>query len=367
MTAADDVLVVGGGAWGLMTAWRAARAGARVRVLDDGGPAATPVAAGMLGPWSEAEEGDEEGLRLMLRALRAWPAAAAALAREGGGDAGLRCTGALLVAARPEQGPVVRRRLEMLAGWGASFTWETGGALRAREPGLGTAVSGGAALPDEHQVEPRALLQALRAACAAAGVVREPVGAAALVGTPRPRGVLGSDGRERHAGRIVVAAGAACARLGPPVPIRPVKGQILRLRAPGQEPLPIARTVRSPSVYLAPRDGEVVVGATSEERGDRRVTAGAVHELLDEAVRVVPEIGEMQLAETSAGLRPASPDGRPVIGADPATGLVWATGGYRHGILLSPIASEAAAAAALGRPVPEWALPLAPERAAACA
>jgi glycine oxidase len=363
----DDVLVVGAGAWGLMTAWRAARAGARVRVLDDGGPAATPIAAGMLGPWSEAEEGDEEGLRLMLRALAAWPATAAALEREGGGDAGLRRTGALLVAARPEQGPVVRRRLEMLAAWGERFAWEGGGALRAREPGLGTAVSGGAALPDEHQVEPRALLQALRAACASAGVAREPVGAAAVVGTRRARAVLGSDGRERRAGRIVVAAGAAGARLEPPVAIRPVKGQILRLRARPGEALPVALTVRSPSVYLAPRDGEVVVGATSEERGDRRVTAGAVHELLDEAVRVVPEIGELQLAETSAGLRPSSPDGRPVIGEDPATGLVWATGGHRHGILLAPIASEAAAAAALGESLPAWALPLSPRWAAACA
>jgi glycine oxidase len=118
--------------------------------------------------------------------------------------------------------------------------------------------------------------------------------------------------------------------------------------------------VRTPSVYLAPRDGELVVGATMEEGADARVTAGGVAGLLVEALRAVPEIAELDLVETAAGVRPATPDGRPVIGIDPDDGVVWAAGGFRHGVLLTPIAAEAAAALATGRPAPEWVRHLAP-------
>ncbi|WP_281412229.1 glycine oxidase ThiO [Miltoncostaea marina] len=357
--------MVGAGPWGLMTAWRAAAAGARVRLIDDGEAPAGSVAAGMLGPWAEAEEGERPMHELMLRALAAWPATARELGAAAGADAGFRVTGAVLAAARPEHVGVVRRRLATLASWGEPFGWLPGGRLRAVEPGLGPAVAGGADLPDEHQVEPRALLRALGAACEAAGVERVAGAARALLGRP-VRGVRLEDGRELRAGRVVLAAGRAAGRLASRVPIRPVKGQVLRLRATAGAPLPVARTVRTPSVYLAPRDGELVVGATSEERSDRTVTAVAVADLLREALRVVPEVAELELAEAAAGLRPATPDGHPALGADPDDGLVWAAGGHRHGILLAPLAAEAAVAAAAGGPLPAWASPFAPERFPAC-
>src|SRR5690606_31332538 len=142
-----------------------------------------------------------------------------------------------------------------------------------------------------------------------------------------------------RAERVVLAAGWGAARLSDRVPVRAVKGQILRLRAPAGRELPIRRTVRSPAVYLAPRDGELVVGATMEERADAVVTAGAVADLLEEARHAVPEVDELEFAEAAAGRRPTTPDGLPALGPDPEDGLVWAAGGHRHGVLLTPLAA----------------------------
>lgn len=356
--------MVGAGPWGLMTAWRAARAGARVVVVDDGRPPAAHVAAGMLGPWAEADERERPLHDLMVRALDAWPATADALAADAARDPGLRRSGAVLGASRPEHLGEVRRRHATLREWGEDPGWSSGSRLRAVEPGLAPSSAGGLDLPREHQVEPRALLAALAAACDAAGVQRVPGAVARISGRPA-RGVDLDDGAAVRAGRVVLAAGHAAGALAGRVPVRPVKGQVLRLRARPGRPLPIARTVRTPSVYLAPRDGEVVVGATMEERGDTDVTASAVAELLEEALRAVPECGDLLLAEAAAGLRPATPDGMPAVGADPDDELVWAVGGYRHGVLLAPLAAEVAVAAAAGGPVPAWASPLAPERFAA--
>lgn len=323
-------------------------------VLDDGRPPAARVAAGMLGHLSEAADDDEDLDALLDRAATAWPAMAAALAADGGRDTGYRHSGALLAASRPEHVEVLRRRLETIARRGRPAPWLSGPALRSLEPGLGPDVAGGADLPEEHQAEPRALLQALRAACGARGVELVRAGAAALLPGRPVAGVRLHDGGERRAGRVVLAAGWAAGALSRRVPVRPVKGQILRLRAAGDDPLPLARTVRTPSIYIAPRDREVVVGATTEERSDTVVTAEAVHELLREALHAAPGLGELELAEAAAGLRPATPDLMPAVGADD-DGLVWAVGGHRHGVLLAPLVAEAAVAAAAGGPMPAWA------------
>ena len=246
----------------------------------------------------------------------------------------------------------------MMARWGAPTPWCSGSALRDLEPGLGPAIAGGAHLPDEHQTEPRSLLAALRAAAASAGV-RHLTGRVDAIRRGAASGVHLEGGETVMAGRVVLAAGWAAGRLGRAVAVRGVSGQILRLRGRPGAPVPISRMVRTPSVYLAPRDGELVVGATMEEGADARVTAGGVAGLLVEALRAVPEVAELDLVETAAGVRPATPDGRPVIGRDD-DGVVWATGGFRHGVLLTPLAAEAAAALALGREAPSGVRHLAP-------
>jgi glycine oxidase len=147
----------------------------------------------------------------------------------------------------------------------------------------------------------------------------------------------------------VVAAGWRSQSIGglPPgavPPVRPVKGQILRLRAPagGQLGRCVRGLVRGHGVYLVPRrDGELVVGATQEEMGpDTRVTAGGVWELLRDARTLVPGLTEFEFAEATAGLRPGTPDNAPVLGPTTLPGLVLATGHFRSGVLLAPVTAD---------------------------
>jgi glycine oxidase len=159
-------------------------------------------------------------------------------------------------------------------------------------------------------------------------------------------GVVLQSGEHVPARTVVLAAGASSARIGLPpgaeVPIRPVKGQILRLAGDASAPVS-TRIVRTPEVYAVPRsDGRLVVGATVEERGfDAAVTAGGVLELLRAAYDVLPGIGELELLQAAAGHRPATPDNEPVVGEGAIPGLVWATGHWRNGVLLAPVTADA--------------------------
>jgi glycine oxidase len=181
-------------------------------------------------------------------------------------------------------------------------------------------------------------------------------------------GAATDDGGEVRARETVIAAGWTASEISPLVPVRPVKGQIIRLRAQEGFDLPVRRVVRSADAYIAPRPGgEVVVGGTVEEAADTRVTAGAVQRLLDEASRLVPDLRELELAEAAAGLRPATPDGFPAIGRGPAAGLIWGTGAFRHGILLSPVVAEAVADIVAGVHPGGLVAPFTPERFAEAA
>jgi glycine oxidase len=167
---------------------------------------------------------------------------------------------------------------------------------------------------------------------------------------------------------VLVAAGAYSGALeGLPdrarVPVRPVKGQILRLRDPRGAGL-LERVVRGEGVYLVPRgDGRYVLGATMEERGfDTAPTAGGVYELLRDMGELVPGVHELEIEELLAGLRPATPDNVPAIGPGALEGLLWATGHWRNGILLAPVTAELIAGTLCGEPAPDWARPADPGR-----
>jgi glycine oxidase len=245
--------------------------------------------------------------------------------------------------------------------------------VRRSEPLLSPSVRGGLLVAGDHSVDNRLLGAALAAAAPGAGaeVVAGSV-EEVLVERDRARGVRLADGRELLAGTVVVAAGCWSSRLaglpaGAVPPVRPVKGQILRLRAPGGAPW-LARTVRAVvhgrQVYLVPRgDGEVVVGATVEEQGmSRTVTAGGVHDLLVDAHRLLPEVSELELVETGAGLRPGSPDNAPLIGATSVPGLVLATGHHRNGVLLTPVTADAVAELLVTGAPPDVVAPFSPSR-----
>jgi glycine oxidase len=222
-------------------------------------------------------------------------------------------------------------------------------AARRLEPSLVPSLRLALDIPGDHAVDPRALASALVAALAhRGGELRSGTAVASIdVAGGAAGGVVLDDGTRIAAGRVVVAAGVWSSSLGgvpagARVPLRPVKGQILRLRDPTGPGL-LTRVIRMGSSYITPRgDGRYVVGATSEERGfDQSVTAGAAFELLRDASELVPGISELVLDELTAGLRPATPDNLPAIG--PATGvdgLWWAVGHRRGGILLSPATAE---------------------------
>jgi glycine oxidase len=345
-----DAIVVGAGVIGLACAWRAAQRGLDVAVLERRSPAsgATGVAAGMLAPVSELAFGEQRLLDLTVRAAEAYPAFIAELEERSGVATGYDQRGALHVALDRDEAEELRRRHQLQKSLGLDAEWLTPSRCRELEPGLSPSVAGGVHAPGEGAVDPRALSAALLAALDKEGAelrIGAEVTEAVLEGG-RLAGVRTADGEELRAARVVLATGAWAggaawlpAEARPPV--RPVKGQILTLRGPASDPV-CERIVGSERVYLVPRgDGRVIVGATVEELGfDTSVTAGGVHELLREAYRLLPEVAELQLVETTAGLRPGTPDNLPLVGPGALEGLVLATGHYRNGILLAPLAAE---------------------------
>jgi glycine oxidase len=376
---AADVVIAGGGVIGTAIAWRAAVAGLAVTLVDpDHGDAASLVAAGMLAPVSEALFGEGDLLRVNLLAVARFGSFAAELEEATGRQVGLRREGTLAVAYDPGDYAALVRLTAFRRSAGLDAEELDSRACRKLESFLTPDVHGGVLFAGDWSVDNRRYAAALRAAAAAAGVrmVRDRV-TEVLTSGDRAGGVRLADGGDIGADRVVVAAGCWTGAItGVPAPVRaavrPVKGQLLRLRHPAGLPPVITHTIRATvrgaDVYLVPRaDGEVVVGATQEERGpDRTVTAGAVHDLLRDALSVLPVTSELELAETCAGLRPGTPDNGPVVGpvvdAGGPGGLLLATGHYRNGILMSPVTADAIVAHLTGQQAaPEWE-PFAPGR-----
>ncbi|MGW4405803.1 FAD-dependent oxidoreductase [Nonomuraea sp. NPDC004702] len=459
-------VIVGGGVVGLSIAWRLAREGLPVTVVDPApGRGASYAAAGMLAPVSEVAYTEEPLLRLGAASLSRWPSFAAELAADAdlgvgldagfdagfdaglgpglgagpsggsGGGAGarageafggafgvigpegaagraldLRADGTLDVAFGADDLAALDDLAAFMDKLGLRVERLTGRECRRLEPMLAPSVRGGLLAPGDAWVDPRRVTAALLAALDRLGVpvVRARVtgllrdgdaapGAATGAGTSSGTGALtgagissvtgagigaGAGGAagpvagavtgavagavrgvrleavpgqpepavlEIAAERVVLAAGAWSGELAD-VPVRPVKGQIMRLRSP--QPL-LGRCVRGmvhgAPVYLVPRgDGELVLGATQEELGfDTRVTAGGLYELLRDARELVPGVTELEVADVVAGLRPGTPDNLPIIGAGEVPGLVLATGHHRGGVLLAPLTAALVASAVL--------------------
>ena len=229
--------------------------------------------------------------------------------------------------------------------------WLTAAATRVKEPHLAGKIAGAVFSPEDHQVDNRKLVRALRIAAEAAGVaIHEycPVKEIAVQGG-RATGVKLEDGTTAPADIVVLAAGAwsrGIAGLPPDrrPPVRPVKGQMLALRMDANAPL-LNHVLWAPNAYLVPRrDGRLIVGATVEEKGfDETITAGGVMALLDAAWRAVPAIEELAIEEIWVGHRPGSRDDAPILGPGPLEGLFYATGHHRNGILLAPVTADAMA------------------------
>jgi glycine oxidase len=366
-----DTIVAGGGVIGLSSAWAAARGGARVCVLEAERPAAgaTGVAAGMLAPVGEASWGEDALVSLNLESLRRWPPFAEELEGAAEVEIGFAPQGALHVALDRDEAERLRRRYDLHRRLGLDSEWLAGSACRKLEPGLATTVRGGAHVPGEASVDPRRVVAALLTALEREGV---PVHTGARISSAeRGEGswrVGTADGRSFTGAALVLATGCWSGRLEwvpdeATVPVRPVKGEILTLRNPLGEPA-CERIVAGDRVYMVPRaDGRLIVGATVEEKGfDTTVTAGGTHELLREAYRLIPEIAELELVETAAGLRPGTPDNAPLIGWSAVDGLLVATGHFRNGVLQAPLTAECVAALLAGDRPPVDLAALSPQR-----
>jgi glycine oxidase len=373
-----SVVVVGGGIVGLSLAFALVRAGAGVLVLerDRVGAGAGGVAAGMLAPASEAEHVTASLLELAQLSHRLYPEWVRAVEQASGRPCGFRRDGTLLVAlSRDDEDEIARlvafqEHVGLSGAAGGAGAWLTPDQVHALEPNVSPRATGALHLPLDYQVDPQAMLVALERAVTALGgrivtgarvtgfetaggrlqqVVGRLDGAGAAVtaasGTAGGRDG-GQEGQADRAGRdfaveceaAVLAAGAwsgvDVAWPADTLGIRPVKGQLLHLSGPDL----IRHVVRTPDVYLVPREGgRLVVGATMEEQGfDAAPTAGAVMDLLWNARRVLPGTYEMALADVRVGFRPATRDHLPLIGATRVPGLYVATGHFRHGVLLAP-------------------------------
>ncbi|HET7326782.1 MAG TPA: glycine oxidase ThiO [Nocardioidaceae bacterium] len=365
------VAVIGGGVVGLSIAWRLSRRH-DVTIFDPApGRGASWAAAGMLAPAGEAWHGEEPLLHAGLDSLSRWPDFAAELTAASGIDPWLAPEGTWMVGATDDDGAEVARVVSLLQSHGLSTHRLARSDVRAAEPALHPRLSTVVDVPGDLSVHNRRLLQALLRACASAGVRMVEDRADIVVEDGRATGVRPrGSGALSAADVVVAAAGSRLAEIAglPPelaTVCRPVKGQILRLHTP--HPL-LTRTVRAlvhgMSVYAVPRrDGEIVLGATSEEHGyDEAVTVDAVHDLLRAGVAVVPGLRDCELVETLARSRPCTPDNTPLAGATGVDGLLVAGGHYRGGVLLAPLTAATIQAQIEQAPVPEAALAFSPER-----
>ena len=370
--AVADVAVAGGGLIGLGVAWRCAQRGLSVTLADDVLEAgASYAAAGMLAPVTEAAYGEEGLLELCRASLARFPAFVAEVEHASGIDVGLRTIGTMVVGFDADDMRALDELYDFQRELGLAVERVTAREARRREPALTPRLRGALQVADDHSVDARALHAGLLATAQAAGVrlVRSKV-AALCVEHGRATGLRLADGTTLAAESVVLALGAWSASLPgvPPLPVRPVKGQILRLRGGAESPGLLGGTVRAlvrgRPVYLVPSAHDrLIIGATVEEKGyDTTVTAGAVHDLLRDAIEVVPGVTELELVETLARCRPGTPDNAPILGPSATPGLALATGHYRNGVLLTPVTSDAVAELLVSGKLPDLAAPFAADR-----
>ena len=369
------VAIVGAGVCGLGVAWRLAQQGCTVTVFERGevGRGASWAAAGMLAANVESEPGEEALLSLTLEAQRQWPTFAAELEDTSGREIGYREDGTLFAAVLQDDVERLRFTYDYQRGLGLDLAWLSGREARAKEPCLSPQVSGAVWSPNDHQVDNRFLALALAEAATRAGAdIRcgqrvEKV----IIEQDHCQGVETTNGF--HAADAVLLAAGAWSRdvsglpenLAPPV--RPLKGQALALGMDAQAPLLRSVLWGPRGLYAVPRkDGRLIVGATVEEKGwDDALTAGGLMHLVWELWQLLPGTEELPVEETWVGHRPSSRDDAPILGPSGISGLHFATGHHRNGILLAPLTADLVAEGILHDRAPERIVPFGPDRFAA--
>ena len=361
--ATRDGLIVGGGIIGLSLALELAREKISAVVLERGEASreASWAAAGMLAPTSEHHE--HPAMDVLVRSSSTlYPEWLAQLRQLSPLEVGYRTEGTLAVAFDDSDAAGL-----------ANFPGErlTAAELRRLEPALSHRIATGVYLNDDQQVDNRLLMTALWEAAARAGVGLRPgtEARALLSASGRVTGVQLADKSRIEAGFVVDAAGAWAGQLGKAAarlaPTRPVRGQMLSLRA---DSAPVRHVIRSPRAYILPRaSGRLVIGSTMEDAGyDKSVTPAGLAGLLAGAHEILPSAAQFAFEEAWAGLRPDTPDHLPILGATDLENFYVATGHFRNGILLAPITARLMTEVLLGRTPSLPLAPFSPLRFAAC-
>jgi glycine oxidase len=349
MTAQSPLHIIGGGVAGLGIGWRMAAEGRAVEIYDQGeiGRGASWAAAGMLAAILESEPGEEALLPFLLEAQKRWVGFARELKLFTGLDIGYAETGTLFAAAERDDLGELRHRHDYFAKRGIQLQWLNRSELAACEPCLSPRAHSALFSANDHQVDNRALTEALIAACKKSGGAlhaHSPV-EKIIIENNRVAGLV-CNGKKISASEIVLAAGAWSGAIkGLPEkilpPVYPLKGQMLALQMDPARPI-LRHVLWTPRVYLVPRaDGRLIIGATMEDRGfESTARAGSVLHLLREAFEILPGIEELPLIESWVGFRPTSRDDAPILGPSGIQGLTYATGQHRHGILLTPLIAD---------------------------
>ncbi len=348
-----DIVVIGAGVIGAAVAFELVRRGASVTLLDARTPGggATHASGGMLAPYTEASEGGPL-LELGARSLKLFRAFAHDVARESGVDLNYTEAGSLHLARTESALAHFEGSRATLASMQVPASLLTPADIRALEPAVTSEVLGALLLPSQAHVSAPALTRALVAAAAKRG--------ATLIDNVRvtrvTRGAdawsVGTTGSTLHARTVVIAAGAWAGGLSIDgvdghVPVRPVRGQLLHLHF---DHPPLSHVTWDDRCYLVPwNDGTLLVGATMEDVGfEEQTTASGVKSLIEAVCRVIPAASSAHVASARAGLRPATPDGLPIIGwSTVAPGVMYATGHFRNGVLLAPLTADVVARALL--------------------
>jgi glycine oxidase len=361
-----DVVIVGGGVIGAACARALAIRGVRVTVLDAGPQpgAATPASAGILAPLADTH-GPDPLLGLRVRARDLYRELAPVLEDETGTDIGLWTEGITQVAFSAEHADRLKTEIAWQRQQGFPVDWLDADELRQRHPGINPNALGGHLSPEDGALEPLALREALRRSATARGALwltGQRATSLHLEGQ-RALGVNTTAGR-LEAGAVLLAAGCWSGRLGGlprPLSVEPVRGQMAALPWPPGEPRAV---VFGEQGYVSTRSGEAICGSTVEHAGfDPAVTEEGIAQILASARRLYPALERIPETRRWAGLRPATPDGQPLIGPDPAVANLWyATGHGRNGILLAAITGEILASLLLGQPVEFDLAPVSPAR-----
>jgi glycine oxidase len=360
----SEVLVIGGGIIGCGIARALSTLGHQVTLVDARGigRGASRASAGMLAPYTEGQH-DRALQALGIRSLELYNGLLAELAAEGELVEYTR-NGSIEIALDDDDLARIDAMAAALSTDGVAFERLGAGALATLEPGVTPASLGGLRIASHGAVDVPALVQALWRSAASRGATHVAASVTAIASAS------GGVQVDTTAGRLtvpnaVLSAGCWAGQITPAaatLPVGPVRGQLLVLRLGHQI---LRHAIWGPRCYLVPwHDGTVLVGATVEDAGfDEHATAQGVASLLNAATELLPALAGASFEEVRVGLRPGTPDDRPIVGpSSQIDGLVYATGHYRNGALLAPLTANAVACLIEGRPLDRVWEPCSPVR-----